>query len=188
LKPAVSPAQNGTGVPVEIETEFDPYGKVSFRRDGRGFVTAFSYDLATGAMIEKIEDADLTLIENAPVGWLTLETGGTHLITNYEVDDQGRTVKTLGPLHEAAIDDGTTAINIRTVQCTVYRDDQREVWTASGYVTGDSLNQRFVTVGPVSISRKDYAGRVTDQISSKRHCECGPLVIDEAFPQSCWTR
>ncbi len=153
-----------------------------------GFITNYAYDLATGAMVEKIEDADLSLLPDAPAGWSTPETGGAHLISNYESDAGGRTVRAYGPRHLAVIDEGGEAIEVRTVQFTVYRDDIRELWRASGYVSGSGATARYATVGPVSITRSDYAGRVTDQISARRGCECGPLTADEAFPQTCWTR
>jgi len=85
----VSPAENGSGVASVTEAAYNVYGNATFRRDAMGYVTAFSYNLATGAMVEKIDDADLSLLPNAPDGWSNLLVGGAHLVSNYETDAEG---------------------------------------------------------------------------------------------------
>lgn len=155
------PREQSTELPAASPTDtlvdaFDTYGKRTYHRDAQGVVTNYVYDLATGALVRKIEDANLTLLEDAPTGWQTPADGGAHLTTDYEVDDQGRTIRTFGPLHKAILAEGEEAIEVRTVQFTVYRDDIREVWGASGYATGTDPNLRFATVGPVRITRKDF--------------------------------
>ncbi len=108
---------------------YDPYGKRILSRDPSGFITSYEYDLATGAVIRKVEDVDVRKSTRVPAHWAAVAEGGAHLVTDYVVDDQGRTTRTLGPEHMAVLDACADPLLVRTVQFTVYRDDLREVWS-----------------------------------------------------------
>jgi len=157
--------------------------------DPRGYITHMEYDLATGALLRRIDDTDTSIASDVPYGWATPLDGGLNLITDFETDSQGRRLRELGPAHQAQIrvDECTVeSVWLRTVQFTVYRDDLRETWNASGYARGVGPNYTYVTVGSVRITRRDFNGQVTDQIEAVPACSCGPLSQDEAFPQKTW--
>lgn len=182
--PVVSTAQNGSNVVGVGKEVFDIYGKSIWQKDTRGAITAMKYDLATGAMIQRIEDVDTTLISGVPVGWTTVAGWGLHLITDFIVDSLGRTTQERGPWHEVQLNEADTeSTSIRTVQFTAFVDDAHEVRRATGYMTGESPTADFHTVGAVRISRRDERGRVVDEIQSTRACNCGVLNTSETFPQ-----
>ena len=189
--PIVSTDQNGTGLQYRRREVFDTYGRLIWSMDPRGYITRSVYDPATGAMIRRIDDVDTDELTGVPTGWSTPNDGGLNLVTDYENDSQGRTLRELGPAHEAQlrVDDCTIEVAwLRTVQFTVYRDDIRETWSASGYARGFGPNYTYVTVGSVRIDRRNYNGQTTDQIEAVRACACGPLSSEEEFPQESWRR
>jgi uncharacterized delta-60 repeat protein/RHS repeat-associated protein len=66
LRPAIGYAQNGpdTGNGEQRDTEvayFDAYGRQTWLKDATGFITYTAYDIATGAAIRRIVDADTTV-------------------------------------------------------------------------------------------------------------------------------
>ena len=96
--PAVPIAQNGSGVAATRTERFDLYGNLIWLKDERGYITYREYDLVTGALRRTIEDVDDSRtitpadcsIAELPDGWTTPDGGGLHLMTDYEIDDQGR--------------------------------------------------------------------------------------------------
>lgn len=146
------------------ETHYDELGRVTKTVDPRETETTYVYDDATGTVEQMVQDPS-----------------GLGLQTDYEADDMGRRTKTLGPAH---IVSGQT---VRTVQWTVYLDDEHEVRSAQGYLIGST----YTLVNPVTISRSDASGRVTDEIQAKRGSgveNTGELTAADSFPQTSWTR
>jgi len=121
----------------------------------------------------------MLLEEYDPEGRLTWSQNARGVI-----DELGRQTQSLGPVH--TIDLNGTATQIRTATWAVYRDDIREIWTASGYqIVSD---QSFVLINPVQIVRRDYEDRVIAQISAVRSSTVGKLLLTDSFPQSSWVR
>ncbi|WP_146561198.1 RHS repeat domain-containing protein [Posidoniimonas corsicana] len=152
--------------------EYDIDGRLVKSTDARGTVTEHTYDDATGTMASTTQDPS-----------------GLDLLTAYEADGMGRPTKTIGPAHDV---DGDT---VQTLQQTVYLDDQHEVWAAAGYRVGAAAPYDYYTVGPVSITRKDASGRVTDEIQaalfsggSPVNEVAGQLASGMSFPQTQWCR
>src|SRR5690606_8952878 len=133
----------------------------TWQMDPRGYITRSFFNPATGAMVRQIADVDTDLATGVPAGWSTPADGGANLVTDYQHDDQARILRMLGPAHDAVIELDECrreSVRLRTVQFTVYRDDIRENWNASGYARGNGPDYTYVTLGPVSIARRDYAG------------------------------
>ncbi len=170
--PAVPTAQNGAdGVTATRIETYSAYGQLLSAEDERGNVTSFSYDLLTGAMKQRIDDAGI---------------GRLNLTTDYANDTLGRITEELGPVHQ--IDIGGTPTDIRRARWTVYQDDTHEIWRASGYASGGSFGT-FTLVQPVSVTRLDSDNRVTAQIQATRASgTSGALDRCDAFAQSSWTR
>ena len=81
--PAVAASEHGSGGTDTRVEEFDGYGRVIELQDERGIVTGHSYDLATGALVQRVDDV-----------------GGLDLVTDYEHDDLGRITQELEPVHQ----------------------------------------------------------------------------------------
>lgn len=196
IYPAVPESQNGTNLPTQQETVYAPDGRTVWEKDPRGRITSRQYDVATGFLTRRIEDANLALIPGAavlvpaPAGWVT-PTEALHLVTDYERDPQGRTVRELGPVHETALcpdDPASTATSVRTVTYSIYLDSIREQRSAQGYVTGEGVNASWFVLGAVSITRRNGQDHVTDEIQASRDCSNGPLAAAEFYPRERWTR
>lgn len=194
--PAVSESQNGTDVATQRETVFSRDGRMVWEKDPRGRITSLQYDVARGYLARRIADADLAQIPDeavlvpAPEEWVT-PSGALHLITDYERDPQGRVVRELGPVHEAALcpdDPASMPTNVRTVGYSVYLDPVREERTAQGYVTGEGVNASWFVLGAVTILRRDGRDAVMDVIQASRDCASGPLAAAEHYPRERWTR
>ena len=69
--PVVSTEENGMGVAYQEKTVFDEDGRVNWQMNGRGVITFRSYDPATGALIQRIEDVDTSRMSGVPAGWST---------------------------------------------------------------------------------------------------------------------
>lgn len=201
--PVVSTAENGTGETQSDLLIYDPFGHIIWEMNARGVITDFngpefnatgvitcrSYVTATGALLQVINDVDTSRLSNVPYGWNTLPGFGQHLISDYESDGRGRTIRQMGPWHDVQLNtEDTQPTAIRTVQFTVYDDDAHEVRRASGWLRGTGVNVQFNTVGGVRVTRMDAGGNVIDEITSARECTCGPLTAQEALPQSRWSR
>ena len=180
--PVVPTSQNGSGIAVSRVEVFNKYGQRTWLKDERGFLTRFEYEEITGAMSQRIEDVDTARVNDAPAGWTTPAGGGLHLVTDYQSDDQGRITQELGPKH--TIDINGKAKAIRRAKWTVYQDETYEVWRGQGYQQGSS----YKLINPVSITVRDSAGRVTDEIQATRSTVNGRLRPSNTFPQSSWVR
>ncbi len=97
--PTISPLQNGTGTTDTISEVYDGYGNVAWERGPRGFIRYMQFDPGTGGLLQSIEDVNTALMSGVPAGWTTPVGGGLHLVTDYQVDNLGRTTQTLGPVH-----------------------------------------------------------------------------------------
>ncbi len=183
-------SQNGTGLPYYSRELLDSLGRKSLTMDERGFITRFSYDNATGAMVRRVDDVDPELDGEVPSSW-ALVSPGLNWVTDYQCDTSARVLREFGPVHEVQLRIDNQTVEpalVRTVRYTVYRDDLRQVWNASGYARGSGPNYTFVTVGSVRITCKDEEGRVTDEIEAVRACNQGPLAEQEMFPRDKWRR
>ncbi len=72
--PTISTSQNGSGTANSRVEVFDEYGFPTWIKDERGSLTYFQTDQATGAVTQRIDDVDTSLItDNPPVptGWST---------------------------------------------------------------------------------------------------------------------
>ena len=116
--------------PRQHDTEyFDQYGNLTWTMDARGFLTNMTYDIATGAMTQRIDDVNTALV-SAPLGWTTPAGGGLHLVTDYTIDSEGRTTQVLGP--SQTIDLNGVATTVCTATWNVYQDSLFQVWTGRG--------------------------------------------------------
>ena len=166
--PDVSIDQNGqasTTGNVTVE-HFDSFSRLTKSIDAHGFETHYQYDAATNARTKMVQDAG---------------SGGLNLVTDHSVDDHGRAIETLGPVHEVG------GQSIRHANWTVHVSET-ETWTASGYQT--SAGEK-VLINPVQITRNALDGSVSESISATRGSESesvGPLTSTDSFPQSSWVR
>ena len=183
--PVISTAQNGSGIANTTQEYFDQYGNLTWTMDERGFLTNMTYDIATGAMTQRIDDVNTALV-SAPLGWTTPAGGGLHLVTDYTIDSEGRTTQMLGPSH--VIDLNGVATTVRTATWNVYQDSLFEVWTGRGYATGTSPNYTYTLINPVSIAISDADGRPLQTIQAVRSYTNGPLLATDSFPQSSYVR
>src|SRR5204863_6124118 len=94
--PAVPNSENGDNQTGTLVSTYDRYGFLIKQEDALGTKTKYAYELRTGGLIQQIEDA----------GWARM-----NLTTDYQLDPLGRTVRTLGPVHEISIEG--VATNIR---------------------------------------------------------------------------
>ncbi|MCB1208222.1 MAG: RHS repeat-associated core domain-containing protein [Verrucomicrobiales bacterium] len=187
--PVVAAAENGSDVAGVAREVFDIFGRLIWTMNTRGAITSMSYDLATGAMIRRIDDVDTSRSSDVPSGWTTLAGWGLHLVTDRVVDALGRVTQVREPWHDVQLcSSDTTATSIRRVEFTAYVDTAHEVRRASGYMTGEEPTAAFQTIGAVRISRSDESGNLVDEIQATRNCDCGTLNATETFPQSRWVR
>jgi len=184
--PVIPVDQNGDGLEHEIVRFFDKSGNRTWLKDARGFITHWNYR-ADGILLQRVDDVNTSLYDEVPEDWTTPAGGGLNLVTDVESDPTGRPLRTLGPWHSAVLhEDDERAVNVRTVEFAVYRDDLGEEWKAQGYATGSTPVYGFETVGSVTITRRDKQKRVTDVITAERDCSCGTLTAIETFPQKRW--
>ena len=184
--PVISAAQNGSGIAAMRRDYLDIYGNVTWQQDERGFLIRTSYDIATGAVTQVIQDVDTTRVSDAPPGWTTPLGGGLHLITDYEPDDEGRTTQILGPSH--VIDIAGVATSVRTATWFVYLDAEHQFWTARGYAVGSGPDYTSFLTNPVWIAISDADGRTLESIMATRASTAGPLLPTDSFPQSSYVR
>ncbi len=183
--PEVPIQQQGSGDPGTRVEKFDSYGYLTWERDERGMITYNEHDLATGALVKRIEDADTPLLSNVPIDWSTLPGGGSHRVTDYDHDGQGRITRELGPVQEADVDG--TPTSGRRVRWTIYLDSGREQREGEGYATGSDY-ATYQLIDPVRIVRRDAEDRVIDEIEARRTEGSGPLSESDQFDRSGWTR
>ncbi len=184
--PAVTAAQNGSAVADARVERFDEWGNLIWIKDERGFITRLKYDLATGAVNQRIDDVNTSLVTDEPAGWVTPAGGGLHLITDYVIDNLGRTTKESGPLHDISL--SGTSTPLRRTTWTVF-NDPGEVRQAVGYETSSTTSVTVLTE-PITVTKFDRSGRVTDIIATKRD----PVVSGALTPtenvttQARWVR
>ncbi|HUY92555.1 MAG TPA: hypothetical protein VMV10_27700 [Pirellulales bacterium] len=167
--PVVPAGQNGSGVAATRVEQFDQWGNPASITDERGTVTEFTVDVVTGGLLKRIDDAT-----------------GMALVSDFTLDNLGRTTQQLGPSH--TVDLSGTATAVRTASWTVYDDVIQQVRSAQGYATGSSPSYSYTLVNPVSITIMDGDGNVTDRISATRASTSGPLLPSDTFAQSSYVR
>jgi RHS repeat-associated protein len=179
-RPAVAVSQNGPGVATTTEEHFDAEGYRTKSVDGVGTATTYDYDDVLGAMTSMIEDEG---------------SGKLNLTTNYELDDQARVVRKLGPAHEI-VDANGNAITVRSAQWTYYKDRVGESWNFQGYQKSSDSSDHVV--GAVRITRTNVSGsrpaglsgyRLDDEIAAVYSgaglpSESGDVA--SLFPRSSW--
>ncbi|MEP3896377.1 MAG: RHS repeat-associated core domain-containing protein [Rhodopirellula bahusiensis] len=183
--PVVSTAQNGPGTATTQKQVFDERGNLTWTMDGRGFITHMSYDQVLGSMLQRTKDADTSLLSGVPSGWSTPSGGGKHLVTDYEIDSQGRTTQQLGPSH--AIDLSGTATTVRRAMWIVYKDAEHATWTASGYASGTGPAYTYTLINPVNIIQRDARGNTLEEIQVPRGSTSGALQPTDTFSQASFT-
>lgn len=207
IPPVVPVDQHGTDEEEPRFRIFDIDGFPIWEKDARGIITWHAWDRTTGAEIRRIDDADPELLPDPPAGWVAPSFGGTHLVTDFVNDAQGRRLREVGPEHIALVDGDAVepcqpsncrAVSLRSVSYVLPMDARRQRWSASGYVIGHGTTEEsWHLLGPVTIERKDEAGRIVDSIQLRPACPCGPLssascgAIDRATAlpdRSLWTR
>ncbi|WP_222435500.1 RHS repeat domain-containing protein [Allorhodopirellula solitaria] len=184
--PVVTTAQNGPNTATTQKQFFDERGNLTWSMDARGFITRMFYDQVLGAMLQRINDADTSMLSGVPAGWSTPSGGGKHLISDYEIDSRGRTTQQLGPVH--TIDIGGTATAVRRARWTVYKDAEHATWTASGYATGTAPAYTNTLINPVNIQQRDARGNILEQIQVSRGSTSGRLQPTDTFSQASFTR
>jgi len=184
--PVVSIAQNGSGTAASKADFFDSFGQATWKMDERGFITAFDYDVPTGALVQKIDDVSTSLTGGAPSGWTTPTGGGLNLVTDYQFDALGRRTRELGP--QTTIDIGGIATVVFPVTWTIHQDVTYQVWIGRGYATGSASSYAFFLYNPISITVKNPANKTVQEIAATRSSPSGALLSTDSFPQSSYTR
>jgi len=121
--PIVPTAQNGTNIAATQREYHDSLGRLTWAMDQRGFISHRTYNLATGAIAQMIQDVDTSVVSGAPAGWNTPSGGGLNLVTDFQHDDQGRLLQTLGPIHSVEL--SGTPTSIRRATWNVYDEVQK---------------------------------------------------------------
>jgi len=198
--PEVPTSEHGSGTDLpdaqrDIHEEiFDETGRVVWEKTLRGTINYFLYDPVTRAIVRQIQDVDMSE-QSMPSNdyplkpdWSTPTGGGSHLTTDFEYDDDGRTTQTLGPIH--TVDLSGTATSVRTASWTVFKDSDHETRSVQGYATqGEgSAYDDYKTVGPVSIEKTDQAGRTVDAIQVAQAETDGTPSATTTYSQSDWCR
>ena len=184
--PAISSGQHGDGTSATTKQFFDADGNLTFSQDARGIVTKNTYDSATDQLTKTQVDVDSSE-SGLPSGWTV---GGStphqNLTSDFEYDDQGRMLQSLGPEHE--VDLSGTASDVRRAQWFVYKEavSGDQTWVASGYRRSSDASNGLVD--PVDITMFDKVGRPTDQIQSSRSTGTGKLSASDTFLRADWTR
>ncbi|MDR1496909.1 MAG: hypothetical protein LBS59_00635 [Puniceicoccales bacterium] len=181
--PTVPSSENGNDVGTQLIDVFDDKGRVIWKKNERGVITRFFYVDEVGALSQRIDDVDTSQVSDAPVGWETSAVFGLHLTTDFESDFLGRITLELAPTITAIVNG--VATSVRPAKYTVYKDDTHEIWSAEGYATGSAGNYTFQTTSPVSITRADSGGKITDTITATYSGSGRPSPTD-TFPQSSW--
>src|SRR5436853_5679738 len=131
--PVVTTSQNGTNTTDTRKQKFSAYGELLWQSNERGYITGFTYDLLTGGLTQRIDDAG----SSSSPPWTPVSGTRLNLVTDLVYDMLGRLTQQLGPEHE--IDLSGTATNIRRAFWTIYQDDTHEQWAASGYASGSGF-------------------------------------------------
>jgi RHS repeat-associated protein len=176
--PVVPTGQNGSGLADSRKEAYNAYGRLIWTLEERGYITGFSYDLSTDALIQRVDDASV----GTP--WTPLPGSHLNLTTDYTVDGLGRVTQELGPAH--LIDLSGVSTLVRRARWVVYQDVTYQQWEGVGYQkTSDSS---FTLINPVKVTIFDNAGRVTDEVQATRVSTSGKLQPTDSFPQSSYVR
>ncbi|MCL2120048.1 MAG: hypothetical protein FWH27_16650, partial [Planctomycetaceae bacterium] len=196
ILPVVPKEQNGTGVAATVVERFDEKGRLIWTKDEAGIIGYNQYDPETGRLVRAIRDVDTKKTDDftcgVPEGWATIADAGKHLVTEYEYDTMGRMTQVLYPENES-VDENNEAGVARKASWTVYDEVRRTTMHASGYVTVDPKTglEKVVLVNPVSITIRNVAGKVQEEILAARDKAEGRLLATDKFPQSSyvsWTK
>jgi len=182
--PAVLDTQHGSGSATSRVEVFDVYGQRLWLKDERGFIFRWKYDASTGALTQKIEDVNTSLVSDEPAGWTTPGGGGLHLITDYTSDGLGRITEERGPEH--TIDVSGTATAIRRCTWWVYKDTLQQQLEGQGWQKVSDSS--YTLINPVKITQLDRKGRTKDVIEAVRASTSGKLTASDTFAQTTWTR
>ena len=188
--PAVPTTQNGTNTVATKIERFDKAGRLVWMKDEMGIIHYNEYNVS-GNLVKSIQDVQTTtggFTTALPSGWVTLASARKHLVTEYEYDTQDRLVKTLGPKFDA-VNELNQAILSRPVSWAVYDDANRRTMSADGYTTVNSsgVPSQYYLTNPVSIEKRDAAGRTTESIQASRSSTTGALLATDTFAQSSYT-
>ena len=187
--PAIASGQNGSGTSATTVEFFDAYGNLEWRKDPRGSITRYVYDVPTGKLTQRIDDVDTDLVTGEPSGWSS--PNGLHLVRDYTYDGLSRLVEVLGPEHTADV--GGTAKTVRAASWTVYDENGPSALdqTRSGSGYYDTAATAYTLVDPVAIRVRGKDGNNTyESILAKRSSGSGKLSDTDTFNQSdyqAWT-
>ncbi|MES2790054.1 MAG: RHS repeat-associated core domain-containing protein [Planctomycetota bacterium] len=186
ILPAIPAEQNGSGIAATRKEYFDTYNNLIWKMDERGYITRMKYDIPTGALTQLINDVDTSVETDAPFGWVTPADGGLNLITDFEHDQYGRMIQSLGPTH--TIDLNGMATTIRRAFWIVYLDTDFQMWSGQGYASGAGPTYSYALINPISITKVDASGKVLEKISAARTSTFGKLEPTDNFSQSDYVR
>ncbi len=158
---------------------YDEFGNMIWEQGPKGFIDNFSYDVATAARTQMIDDVDSAVLPY-PSGWTRPSNlpPPLHLVTDYTNDALGRNEEMLGPVHEI---DG---VAVRQASWTLRLDIDHETRRARGFATSVGPNYVFTLVNPVSISRRNETADVRDQVNAVRDVAEGRPTAADEFPQA----
>ena len=182
--PAVPTDQNGTGISATRREFYDANGYLTWTMDERGFVNRTAFDFPTGAIAQHVADADTSLYDDVPDGWVTRPGGGKNLVTDIENDQLGRPTQTLEPVYTGVVESSATVL--RTASWNAYYDDSHVTISSNGYWTEDGS----ILVNPVSITKTDAGGRVDETlqaVSSETEGTLQDILAEYAADDRCGT-
>jgi RHS repeat-associated protein len=157
----------GHGLHLETDYEYDALGRVT---------------QVLGPAHEAVVDA-----EDAP-SWATMTADQWNSLSLDQWGAMTATSPTSG---------GQVALTVRTAVWTVYKDADREVWTAQGYAvelpfsyssSNEPMDYDYTLVNPVTITRQNAAGTRRETIQAVRATTEGRLSATDSFPQSSFVR
>jgi YD repeat-containing protein len=175
--PASPEDQNGSGHANKIVESYDTYGNLNARHifdpepdPGTIYaMEAWTWDISRGSITSHAVDPAVL-----------------NLVTDFVLDDQGRTIAAIGPAHTISL--AGMATEIRRISWTVYMDGAREIGRADGYLRTSVPGDTGTLVNPVRISKLDLAGRVVEEIQAIRSSTAGPISADDVFVQADYCR
>ncbi|MCE9554499.1 MAG: hypothetical protein K8T91_14155 [Planctomycetes bacterium] len=166
--PIVPSSENGDGKKTQVTNNLDRYGNVFAFRDVRG--------------------TEAQLVTHVPTrgNWLRIDdSGGSRILTTFEIDHQGRVIEALGPVHDAIDNDNLTALTqVRTASWFIFNDLAGEVWAVRGYQSAGTSR----AVNPMVVQKLDRMGRPMEVIAVARPEGAGRPRKNEPLPQSSWVR
>ncbi len=171
--------KNGLPQPEVEVSRYDPFGHFHWSINQWHDITYHEHDPVTGERRKFILDVDSDKM-TVPQGWHSSEKGGSHRVTDYEIDDRGRITQVL------CAETDWRGVPIRPTLWTTYKDDIRETWRSGGYAGGVNFD-KFTLTSPVSITKLNAAGRHIANIQAKRASAEGKLSATDEFPRSTWT-